>query len=142
MSITSALPLPPPPHTLSTTHHRHSTPPPPASHLSLPISPRHSLDEARLSNHKAPTIRTRLSRLCREGQPEVALRVFDTLPQPTTVLWNTIIIGFVCNNMPHEALAFYARMRSTTSTKCDSYTYSSTLKACADTRQLKLGLFV
>ncbi|XP_062106986.1 pentatricopeptide repeat-containing protein At3g22150, chloroplastic [Humulus lupulus] len=104
---------------------------PPQSHSSLTIPP---------PKPKTPTIRARLSKLCQEGQPHLARQLFDTLPRPTTVLWNTIIIGFICNNFPNEALLFYAQMkRSAPQTKCDSYTYSSTLKACADTRNLKLG---
>lgn len=42
--------------------------------------------------------------------------------------------------MPEEALFLYGRMKnSSLATKCDSYTYSSTLKACAETRNLRLG---
>ncbi|KAL6347125.1 hypothetical protein AAG906_012706 [Vitis piasezkii] len=88
---------------------------------------------------KPPTIRSRLSHLCRQGHPHQALHLFDSIPRPTTVLWNTIIIGFICNNMPIDALLFYARMRASPSPKFDSYTFSSTLKACAQARSLKLG---
>ncbi|KAG6660487.1 pentatricopeptide repeat-containing protein At3g22150, chloroplastic-like [Carya illinoinensis] len=89
---------------------------------------------------KTPTIRSRLSKLCKEGQPHLARQLLDTIPKPTTVLWNTIIIGFICNNMPYEALFLYTQMKnSSLATKCDSYTYSSTLKACAETRSLKFG---
>ncbi|KAJ4953764.1 hypothetical protein NE237_030596 [Protea cynaroides] len=91
---------------------------------------------------KTPTIRSRLSQLCQEGQPEVARRLFDTIPRPTTVLWNTIIIGLICNGMPDEALRFYVRMRNCLITQSDSYTYSSVLKACSETRQLKTGKVV
>ncbi|PIA36876.1 hypothetical protein AQUCO_03200086v1 [Aquilegia coerulea] len=95
--------------------------------------------------NKPPTIRSRLSQLCKEGRPDVARRLFDAIPRPNTVLWNTIIIGFICNGLPHEALLFYARMINSSSSspskpnKPDSYTYSSVLKACATTQQLKLG---
>ncbi|XP_065852649.1 pentatricopeptide repeat-containing protein At3g22150, chloroplastic isoform X2 [Euphorbia lathyris] len=90
---------------------------------------------------KTPTIRSRLSRLCQEGQPHVARQLFDTIPRPTTVLWNTIIIGFICNNMPLEALLFYSHLKTTSpSTIPDSYTYSSTLKACAATSNLMLAI--
>ncbi|XP_042506123.1 pentatricopeptide repeat-containing protein At3g22150, chloroplastic [Macadamia integrifolia] len=91
------------------------------------------------SKPKTPTIRSRLSQLCQEGQPEVARRLFDTIPCPTTVLWNTIIIGFICNGMHNEALRFYVRMRTCTTIRSDSYTYSSVLKACAESQQLKFG---
>ncbi|XP_010275176.1 PREDICTED: pentatricopeptide repeat-containing protein At3g22150, chloroplastic [Nelumbo nucifera] len=88
---------------------------------------------------KTPTLRSRLSQLCQEGRLELARRLFDAVPRPTTVLWNTIIIGFICNGMPEEALRFYVRMKNTRATRSDSYTYSSALKACAETKQLKFG---
>ncbi|CAK9176444.1 unnamed protein product [Ilex paraguariensis] len=89
---------------------------------------------------KVRTIRYRLSQLCQQGQPHLARQLFDTIPRPTTVLWNTIIIGFVCNSMPGEAISVYARMKSSSpDTKCDYYTYSAALKACAETKQLKIG---
>ncbi|KAM6559599.1 hypothetical protein CsatA_028838 [Cannabis sativa] len=123
-SPSSSVPLPLSPTSTAT--------PNPNSHSSLTIPP-----------PKKPqnlTIRARLSKLCQEGQPHLARQLFDTLPRPTTVLWNTIIIGFICNNFPNEGLLVYAQMKkSAPQTKCDSYTYSSTLKACADTRNLKLG---
>lgn len=89
---------------------------------------------------KTPTIRSRLSRLCQEGQPHLARQLFDTLPRPTAVLCNTIIIGFICNNMALEALLFYAQIKNARPhAKFDSYTYSSTLKACAETLNLTIG---
>ncbi|KAI3428863.1 VQ domain-containing protein [Psidium guajava] len=89
---------------------------------------------------KTPTVRSLLSRLCQEGQPHLARQLFDTITRPSTVLWNTIIIGFICNNMLDEALLFYSRMkRASPDVQFDSYTYSSTLKACAETRNLRVG---
>ncbi|WRX10999.1 Pentatricopeptide repeat - like 10 [Theobroma cacao] len=89
---------------------------------------------------RTPTIRSRLSQLCQQGQPHLARQIFDTIAEPKTVLWNTIVIGFICNNMPQEALLFYSHMKnSSPHTKCDSYTYSSVLKACALLRNLRIG---
>ncbi|XP_074308980.1 pentatricopeptide repeat-containing protein At3g22150, chloroplastic [Silene latifolia] len=127
-SSTMSLSTPPYPHTLPP--HRHAS-----QHFSLQNPP---LDEPPMSL-KTPSIRTRLSDLCRDGKPHIALQLFDALPNPSTVLWNTIIIGFICNNLPFDALMFYARMRGTALTKFDSYTYSAVLKACAETRLLKAG---
>ncbi|XP_059662942.1 pentatricopeptide repeat-containing protein At3g22150, chloroplastic [Cornus florida] len=129
-------------------HHNRSSP---SSNLSLPpnppsqIQPWGSEDSYTQTSldpppHKTRSIRYRLSQLCREGKPHIARQLFDSIPRPTTVIWNTIIIGFMCNNMPEEAILFYARMKSSSpDTKCDVYTYSSTLKACAETGQLKIG---
>ncbi|KAK6137908.1 LOW QUALITY PROTEIN: hypothetical protein DH2020_028366 [Rehmannia glutinosa] len=95
------------------------------------------------SSPKAKTIRFRLSELCRKGQLHLARQLFDAIPQPTTVLWNTLIIGYVCNNMPYEAISLYSRciysINSSDDRKCDAYTYSSVLKACAETKQLLIG---
>ncbi|KAK9749726.1 hypothetical protein RND81_02G146000 [Saponaria officinalis] len=88
---------------------------------------------------KTRSIRTRLSELCKNGQLHIARQLFDEMPEPNTVLYNTIIIGFICNNLPFDALLLYAQMRSTPSMKFDSYTYSSALKACAETRLLRVG---
>ena len=117
------------------------------SSLSLPFfslnsssTPIHasSLQPPSLIHSKPRTIRYRLSQLCREGKPHLARQLFDEIPQPTTVVWNSIIIGFICNNMPHEAILLYSQMKSN-SFLCDSYTYSSILKACAETRSLRIG---
>ncbi|KAL6179077.1 hypothetical protein ACLB2K_050593 [Fragaria x ananassa] len=75
------------------------------------------------------TMRSRLSRLCQECQPHLARQLSETLPHPTTLLWNTIVIGFICNNMPAEALSLYSYMRnSSPNTKPGPYTFSSALK--------------
>ncbi|KAM2417502.1 hypothetical protein ACFX1W_024330 [Malus domestica] len=77
--------------------------------LSTPTTPNHiSSPIISLPKFTTHTICSRLSKLCQEGQPHHARQLFDTLPRPSTVLWNTIIIGFICNNMPNEALLFYS----------------------------------
>ncbi|KAJ0717083.1 putative tetratricopeptide-like helical domain superfamily [Helianthus annuus] len=88
--------------------------------------------------HQPRTIRYRLSQLCREGHPHLAHQLFDEIPKPTTVVWNSIIIGFICNNMAHEAILLYTQMKSR-SFLPDSYTYSSVFKACAETRDIRVG---
>jgi pentatricopeptide repeat protein len=88
------------------------------------------------------SIRSRLSKLCREGQPHLALHLLDSLPRPSTVVWNSVIIGFICNNLPNQALLLYAKMRSNSSSSSstfDPYTFSSTLKACALTKDIVTG---
>ncbi|XP_074585276.1 pentatricopeptide repeat-containing protein At3g22150, chloroplastic [Curcuma longa] len=88
---------------------------------------------------KKATLRSRLSQLCKDGRLDAARRLlFQSLSHPAaspTLLWNTLIIGYVCNDLPLEALRLYALMNSPS----DAYTYSSALKACADARQLRLG---
>lgn len=113
-------------------------------HSSLPLTSPSQIQQWRAehSHHhntppKTPTIRYRLSQLCRQGQPHIAHQLFDKIPQPNTVLWNTLIIGFICNDMPIEAIILYSQMiwRSLP----DPYTYSSSLKACAEARKLRIG---
>ncbi|KAJ0989798.1 hypothetical protein J5N97_008154 [Dioscorea zingiberensis] len=94
----------------------------------------------------ATSLRSRLSQLCREGRLDAARRVFDAIPRPApTLLWNTLLIGYVCNSMPLHALRLYSLMNSFSSypsahaPTSDHYTYSSALKACADSHQLRLG---
>ncbi|XP_057467044.1 pentatricopeptide repeat-containing protein At3g22150, chloroplastic [Actinidia eriantha] len=107
--------------------------------LSFPPNPTQWSSEDHSNPHQPRTIRYRLSQLCRDGQPHLARQLFDEIPHPKTVLWNTIIIGFVCNGMSDEALMFYSRMKSNYNTQCDFYTYSAVLKACAETRNFKTG---
>ncbi|KAK7271397.1 hypothetical protein RJT34_27261 [Clitoria ternatea] len=92
-----------------------------------------------ISSTRGVSIRSRLSKLCQQGQPHLARHLLDTLPRPSTVVWNTVIIGFICNNMPLEALLLYSQMKSIPATTFDSYTFSSTLKACALTHDLMAG---
>ncbi|XP_055833198.1 pentatricopeptide repeat-containing protein At3g22150, chloroplastic [Solanum dulcamara] len=105
------------------------------NYSSLPLTDQQCI----LTHSKPRTIRFRLSELCRQGQPHLARQLFDTIPQPTTVLWNTIIIGFICNNMPHEAISFYSRLKHVGLSVSDQYTYSSVLKACAETKRILVG---
>ncbi|XP_052200294.1 pentatricopeptide repeat-containing protein At3g22150, chloroplastic [Diospyros lotus] len=140
--LSSALPLPLSTPSIPHTHHLNQSSFSPTS--ASQIQQLCYEDYSNLHNSLDPpnqprTIRYRLSQLCRDGQPHLARQLFDAIPKPKTVIWNTIIIGFVCNGLPHEALLFYSRMRSNPDTECDFYTYSAVLKACAETRQLKIG---
>ncbi|OMO89017.1 hypothetical protein COLO4_19982 [Corchorus olitorius] len=129
----SALPLPLSANSTATNNNPSSS----LSHSSPPIITSSPPPNPTL---KTPTIRTRLSKICQQGQPHLARQLFDTIPQPKTVLWNTIIIGYVCNDLPEEALLFYSYMKnSSPHTKCDSYTYSSVIKACTLLGNFRVG---
>ncbi|CAA0825334.1 Pentatricopeptide repeat-containing protein -chloroplastic [Striga hermonthica] len=144
----SPLPLPLTSSAIAQTHH-HKFPVPSASASSastpqLSQNPQCDSSGAHQNSSVKPrTIRFRLSELCRKGQLSLARQLFDTIPQPTTVLWNTLIIGYICNDMPDEAISLYSRfirsLNSSSNRKCDPYTYSSVLKACAQTKQLLTG---
>ncbi|KAL2482172.1 Pentatricopeptide repeat-containing protein [Forsythia ovata] len=140
----SALPIPFTSSTVSQTHHHNYSSFLLSDQQASTPQDTHHLQLHQDSPPKSRTIRYRLSQLCRNGEIHVARQLFDSIPHPTTVLWNTIIIGYICNNMPHEAIQFYSRMKWTiTSTShthiCDAYTYSSTLKACAEAKQILIG---
>ncbi|XP_020576082.1 pentatricopeptide repeat-containing protein At3g22150, chloroplastic [Phalaenopsis equestris] len=117
-----------------------SSPPsltPPAAELSRPLDP--DLENPNRSG-RSNALRSRLSQLCKEGRIELARRLFDALPRPIpTILWNAILIGYVCNSYPDDALRLYQLMNSDSDARSDHYTYSSVLKACADSRRLRLG---
>ncbi|XP_051121514.1 pentatricopeptide repeat-containing protein At3g22150, chloroplastic [Andrographis paniculata] len=117
--------------------HRHqcSAHPPPISRQETCTSSS-DLDQKRPTS-KPKTIRFRLNQLCIQGHVHLARQLFDEIPNPSTVLWNTIIIGYICNGMPHEALSLYSLRYC--SLNCDAYTYSSILKACAETKQFLIG---
>ncbi|KAF3780780.1 Pentatricopeptide repeat-containing protein [Nymphaea thermarum] len=85
------------------------------------------------------SVRARLSQLCKDGRLEAANHLFDSITKPHTVLWNTMIVGFICNGFPDEGLRFYRRMKQNSGRKPDVYTYSSALKACSDLRDLRAG---
>ncbi|GAB2240294.1 hypothetical protein Droror1_Dr00020812 [Drosera rotundifolia] len=132
--------------TLSGHLHASSPPPPPAScssssHHSFPIYPEENSIPRNRFRNKTTTILTRLSNLFRQRKPDVARHVFDRLPNPCTVLCNTVIIGLICNDMSQEALEMYSRMKWSGKglIKGDSYTDSLVLKACAEMRQLRVG---
>ncbi|XP_072955827.1 pentatricopeptide repeat-containing protein At3g22150, chloroplastic [Typha angustifolia] len=91
---------------------------------------------------KLTVLRSRLSQLCKDGRLDLARRLFDSLPRPApTILWNTLLIGYVCNSFPDDALRLYRLMnhQHPIPSASDHYTYSSILKACAHSRHLRLG---
>ncbi|KAK7320243.1 hypothetical protein VNO77_29551 [Canavalia gladiata] len=107
--------------------------------VGLPVHESASFEGRSLTHRQSVSIRSRLSKLCQQGDPQLARHLLESLQRPSTVVWNTVIIGFICNNLPLEALHLYAQMKSTPGTRFDSYTFSSTLKACALTNDLMSG---
>ncbi|MQL99218.1 hypothetical protein Taro_031938 [Colocasia esculenta] len=135
--MSALLPLPPPPLPAHSGCPHSPTPETSSSRGTHLAFPQNSPEN---SPKRKPTVRARLSQLCKEGRPDLARRLFDALPRPVpTVLWNTLLIGYVCNAMPEAALLLYAHMNAARDAGSDAYTYSSALKACADARLLRLG---
>ncbi|MCO5558407.1 hypothetical protein L7F22_011988 [Adiantum nelumboides] len=64
--------------------------------------------------------------------------IFDDLPFPNVVLWNTLLSGYLDHGMFDEALVCYGRMKSQ-SLPGNPITYVCILKACANAGFLELG---
>ncbi|KAJ3707113.1 hypothetical protein LUZ61_010818 [Rhynchospora tenuis] len=109
------------------------------------ITPNHSPPKPNsVTLTPTPRLRARLSRLCRQGRLDEARHLFDSLPCPApTLLWNALLIGYVCNSLPYHALNLFSLMMhhqpSSTSPSPDAYTFSSALKACAMSGHVQLG---
>ncbi|KAF9609503.1 hypothetical protein IFM89_016589 [Coptis chinensis] len=69
---------------------------------------------------------------------EMGCRVFDEMPERNVVSWTVIITGLVRCGCYKEALMYFSEMWGS-DVQCDSYTFASALKACADSCDLKSG---
>ncbi|GER27783.1 pentatricopeptide repeat-containing protein, partial [Striga asiatica] len=68
-------------------------------------------------------------------------RVFDGIPEPDTVLWNTILSGLAKNCCYHESLRVFHDMVGRT-TQFDSTTLAVVLSALAKLQEIKTGMTV
>ncbi|KAL5059938.1 hypothetical protein RYX36_031544 [Vicia faba] len=66
----------------------------------------------------------------KSGSIEDAQRVFDQMPQKTTVGWNTIIASYALQGYSEEALGIYYEMRDS-GAKIDHFTISTVIRICA-----------
>ncbi|CAA0819996.1 Pentatricopeptide repeat-containing protein [Striga hermonthica] len=70
-----------------------------------------------------------------------AFKVFDGIPVPDTVVWNTILSGLAKNCCYHESLKFFRDMVGRT-TQFDSTTLAVVLSAVAELQEIKNGMIV
>ncbi|PIA52739.1 hypothetical protein AQUCO_01000539v1 [Aquilegia coerulea] len=70
------------------------------------------------------------------GCVEMGCRVFDEMPERNVVSWTAIITGLVRAGFNKEGLWYFSEMWGS-DVQCDSYTFASALKACADSGDLK-----
>lgn len=70
-----------------------------------------------------------------------AHKVFDRIPQPDTVLWNTILSGLVKNCCFHESLRVFHDMVGRT-TRFDSTTLAVVLSSIAELQDMRAGMMV
>jgi len=73
------------------------------------------------------------------GDLKSARKVFDKMPQPVLVSWNSIIAACVRNGRNEEALELYGQMQEL-AVKPNHYTFGSVLKACTNLVALDRGL--
>nr|POE88938.1 pentatricopeptide repeat-containing protein, mitochondrial [Quercus suber] len=67
-----------------------------------------------------------------------ARQLFDEMHKPRTFLWNTLIKGYVKNELPIEAASVYRQMHLI-GVRPDSFTYPFVVKACAQLPELWTG---
>ncbi|XP_039173661.1 putative pentatricopeptide repeat-containing protein At3g18840 [Eucalyptus grandis] len=76
---------------------------------------------------------------CREGKMEVALDLFQRLPELNdTVSWNTLSSGYAQNGFEEESLNFFMKMRDA-GFGWNEHLFASVLNACSSMRNSKLG---
>ncbi|KAF9596468.1 hypothetical protein IFM89_012173 [Coptis chinensis] len=73
------------------------------------------------------------------GCVEMGCKVFDEMPERNVVTWTAIITGLVRGGCYKESLLYFSEMWGSDDVQCDSYTFASALKACADSCDLKSG---
>ncbi|OVA08997.1 Pentatricopeptide repeat [Macleaya cordata] len=67
-----------------------------------------------------------------------AQHLFDQIPQPDIVLFNTMARGYALTNTPIRAMTLFSRILNL-GLLPDDYTFPSLLKACANSKALKEG---
>nr|XP_043629463.1 putative pentatricopeptide repeat-containing protein At5g47460 [Erigeron canadensis] len=69
---------------------------------------------------------------------ENAHQLFDEIPEPGLVAWNSLISGYVHSGMFRKALSLFVKLES--SSLCsDSYTFTTILAACGQLSLMHLG---
>ena len=79
-----------------------------------------------------------LTNLIALGDMLYARQLFDEMHKPRTFLWNTLIRGYVKNDLPVEATSIYRQMHLLDICP-DGFTFPFVIKACAELVQLWAG---
>ncbi|KAE7995686.1 hypothetical protein FH972_000457 [Carpinus fangiana] len=79
-----------------------------------------------------------LTLACAAGSIVYTRRLFHTVPDPDSFLFNSLIKGSSKLGFPKDAVFFYRRM-GLASILPSNYTFTSVIKACADLSALRLG---
>ncbi|OVA11522.1 Pentatricopeptide repeat [Macleaya cordata] len=67
-----------------------------------------------------------------------ARNVFDEITEPELLSWSALISGYAQNGLGMEGLYAFQKMHSS-GVKCNEFALPSVLKACSNTKDLKLG---
>ncbi|KAA8532563.1 hypothetical protein F0562_032621 [Nyssa sinensis] len=70
-----------------------------------------------------------------------ACQLFDEMHKPRPFIWNTLIKGYVQNELPNEAASVY-RLMHDLDVRPDLFTFPFVLKACAELAELWVGVAV
>ncbi|KAK1430544.1 hypothetical protein QVD17_13359 [Tagetes erecta] len=67
-----------------------------------------------------------------------AHKLFDEMPQPGLVAWNSLISGYVRSGKFHQALSLFVQLEKS-SICSDSYSYTAVLGVCGQLKFIQLG---
>ncbi|MQL82412.1 hypothetical protein Taro_014887 [Colocasia esculenta] len=73
------------------------------------------------------------------GQPRLARRLFDELPNPDVVSWSALVSACTSNGLNAEALSAFRCMHSS-GARCNEFTFPSLFKACSGLFDFEAGL--
>ncbi|KAK1281002.1 putative pentatricopeptide repeat-containing protein [Acorus gramineus] len=79
-----------------------------------------------------------LDMYAKTGLVSASLRVFEEMPERNVVSWTALITGLVRSGRHRDAIMCFSKMW-VSDVQCDSYTFASALKACADAGLLNYG---
>lgn len=71
-----------------------------------------------------------------------AHKVFDEIPQPSVVSWNSLISGYVQSGQYRKALGFFLELDRDTEIYANAYSFTAALAACGQMRLLQLGAMI
>ncbi|KAF5452183.1 hypothetical protein F2P56_027210 [Juglans regia] len=123
----------------------------PSSHLSPLLGLVSCSSMSQLKQYHSQLIRLGLSadndamgrvvRFCaisKNGDLRYALQVFDTIPQPDTFIYNTIMRGYLQCQLPRNCVLLYSQMLHESVTP-NGFTLPTVIRACSDDNAIEEG---
>ncbi|WOL05855.1 pentatricopeptide repeat-containing protein [Canna indica] len=92
--------------------------------------------KSRLQHH--PPLLAKLITSCPSSAMDYARHLFDQIPDPDVVLFNTLSRGYSRSHEPIQSVSVFARMLDA-GVDPDDYSFPSLLKACASAKALQEG---